>query len=143
LQTIMKALAAILLLGLLIRVPTIVVGWHAANDINTYIRWGRAIEAQGLENAYVGTDISYPPVLLYLFGGTIWVGEKLGWDSATSPDESKFATLVIQLLSALADLLTAALLAWAMWGRSRKLGLLIAALYVFNPAVWYVSAVWG
>jgi Gpi18-like mannosyltransferase len=82
-------------------------------------------------------------VLLYLFGGTIWVGEKFGWDSATSPDESKFATLVIQLLSALADLLTAALLAWAMWGRSRKLGLLIAALYVFNPAVWYVSAVWG
>lgn len=139
----MRTLVAILLLGLAIRVPTMVLGWHAAHDINIYIRWGQTIEARGLENAYQGTNINYPPILLYLFGGTVWAGGQLGWDGADSPGESRWATLVIQVTSALADLLTAGLLAWIVWRRSPKIGILTAGLYVFNPAVWYVSAVWG
>jgi len=139
----MKTLVLVLLLGILIRMPTIVSGWYAARDINTYIRWGQTIEARGLENAYAGTDISYPPMLLYLFGGTIWLGGQLGLDSADAPGESRWATLVIQVVSNVADLLIASLLAWVMWRRSHGLGILVAALYLFNPAVWYVSAVWG
>ncbi len=137
------ALAAILLLGLLIRLPTIATGFHAAHDINVYIHWGGLVQTQGLSNVYAGPEVVYPPLLIYLFGGAVWLEAHLGLPTPTDPDAHRLAALIIQVPTALADVLTAGLLAWVVWRRAPGVGLLAAGVYLVNPAIWYVTAFWG
>lgn len=137
-------LVAILALGLLIRAPTIVAGYYASIDPDIYVRWGRVIETRGLPNSYNGTDVDYPPLLLYLFGGAAWVeSQLLHHRGAGNISKGGLAALLIRIPTALCDVGAAALLASIVWRRSRNAALLVAALYVFNPAIWYVSAIWG
>ena len=133
-------LAAILLFGLLVRLPFAAVDFHTTNDIDTYRRWARTIHVRGLATIYDGTDVNYPPLLLYVFGGAASVEAHLpvvlrAGDGAL--------TALIKLSSILADVLTAWLIAWALRRQGSVRHILTCGLYAFNPAVWYVSTHWN
>src|SRR5690348_5559552 len=106
------ALAALLLLGLLIRLPPILAGFHVSRDLELYIRWGQAMQAGGVLNAYGGPIVNVNrPLLLYLFDGAAWVEAQFGQPGPPGPGANRLATGVIQLAAALADVLAAGLLA--------------------------------
>ena len=92
--------------------------------------------------AYERTSLNYPPLLVYWF----WLAGKaeplLARLTGLPPD--KALNVALKLLPTLADLATGLALAAVPFGRrATSLGLLAAALYVFNPAIWFVSAYWG
>lgn len=129
-------IAAILLLGLFIRLPFLAADFHATNDLDAYRLWARVIHTQGLAAVYEQTDANYPPLLLYAFGFAASL------EARWSLDEGAL-TALLKLPSILADLLTAGLIAWTIRDRAPGWRLFICALYALNPAVWYVSTYWG
>ena len=130
-------LAALLLAGLLVRLPLAGIDTHLSNDIIVFIQWARLVEGRGLAAIYQGTGINYPPLTLYLLGGAALLDTHVlhGGDSALIP--------FIKLPGMLSDVATAALLAWALRRRGPRYSMGVCTLYLFNPAVWYVSALWG
>lgn len=127
--------AVVLVLGLAARLPFAPADFRGTNDLTAYRAWARLVHTRGLAAAYAGTGINYPPVLLCYFGaiGAVEAQLPLEWRGG-----DQALTALIKLPSMLADLLTGALI--ATMARRRALA---CALYVFNPAVWYVSAYWG
>jgi Gpi18-like mannosyltransferase len=120
----------ILLIGLLIRLPFISIDFGRTNDVSAYEDWIEQIHSKRLIAAYeAGSPINYPPLTLYWFA------------LAGSIDAPRVA--LIKLPSILADVLTALVIMWAVKRRSRRAALLAGGCYVFNPAIWYVSAYWG
>jgi Gpi18-like mannosyltransferase len=130
-------LAALLLAGVLVRLPFAGIDTHLSNDISVFTQWARMVETRGLGAIYQGTDINYPPLTLYLLGGAALLDTHFlhGGDSALIP--------FIKLPGMLSDVATAGLLAWAVRRRGPRYSLGVGALYLFNPAVWYVSTLWG
>jgi hypothetical protein len=130
-------LAALLLAGLLVRLPFAGIDTHLSNDIIVFTQWARLVELRGLAAIYQDTSINYPPIPLYLLGGAALLDTHLlrGGDTAL--------IALIKLPGMLCDVATAALLAWAVRRRGRRISLGVCALYLFNPGVWYVSALWG
>ncbi len=131
------ALGLLLGLGLLVRLPFLATDYGNSVDMEGYRNWGEAVNTRGIAAIYDEPGVTYPPVLLYWFGFAASVAE----------DERTLNTL-IKLPMVVADLLTAALLAWAAGqraapGKERYGPLVACALYLFNPALWYVSAYWG
>ena len=130
-------LAALLVVGLLVRLPFAGIDTHLSNDITVFTQWARMVELRGLGAIYQGTGINYPPLTLYLLGGAALLDTYVlhGGDSAL--------IALIKLPGILSDVATAGLLAWALRRRGPRYSLGVCALYLFNPAVWYVSALWG
>jgi Gpi18-like mannosyltransferase len=139
-------LAALLLLGLLVRLPYLWVDTGTSNDVETFVRWARLTQAHGVTRIYHGTGVDYGPLAVYLLGAAARVeahlpGALRGGDGAL--------IALIKLPAIVADVVAAALLAWALGrraGKDRVLGgvaLIACAVYLFNPAVWYVTAYWG
>jgi Gpi18-like mannosyltransferase len=139
------ALVLVLLLGLLVRLPFAAVDTHGSADLSTYRTWGAIVETRGLAAAY-DADVralsnAYPPLLYYLFG----LAARAEASFEPSLGEAAAARLEIAIIKSaamLCDAIAAALLAWALWGRSPRLAVFACALYLFNPAVWYVSTYW-
>ncbi|HZY44122.1 MAG TPA: hypothetical protein VFF70_05155, partial [Anaerolineae bacterium] len=124
---------SILLIGLLIRLPFLAIDFGKTTDISVYAQWAGRIQAQGLINLYApGGLVNYPPLFLY-------------WLAAAGSIRPADAALValIKLPSILADVLTAAIMMALIWKRSRRAAVVVGAVYLFNPAIWYVSAYWG
>lgn len=134
-------LAALLLLGLLMRLPLLPVDTRTTADLAAFRTWARMVHAQGITTIYDGTRINYPPVLLYAFDAG---GQVEAYLPAASRAGDAILTALIKLPSVLADILTAWLIAfWVRQRQSAVLGVLACGLYLFNPAIWYVSAHWG
>lgn len=93
--------------------------------------------ADNLSRFYLADGTSdYPPLYIYV----LYVIGKVGSFSALSP----YFTILLKLPSILADLGTAfLLLRLARKYISDKLSLFVAAFYLFNPAVFVNSALWG
>jgi Gpi18-like mannosyltransferase len=124
---------SILLFGLLIRLPFSAIDFGKTNDISVYAQWAEQIQTQGLIAVYEpGSQVNYPPMFLY-------------WLAAADLLHPTDATLValIKLPSVVADVLTGAIMLALVWKRSRPAAVLVGAVYLFNPAIWYVSAYWG
>ncbi len=130
-------LAAILAAGLLIRLPFLSTDFRTTNDVEFYRRWARTIRASGLPAIDQEPTVNDPPVLLYAFGAASTLEARLG-----GPDD-RLLNALLKLPAALADLLTASIIVWALRGRSASTRVLACGLYVFHSAVWYVSAHWG
>lgn len=105
-------------------------------DLRLFRSWATAA-ANNLSRFYSGGNSSdYPPLYIYVLYG---IG-KIGGLSGMSP----YMMLLLKLPSILADLLTAFLL-YKLAGKylSPKLIFWIPVFYLFNPAVFVNSAIWG
>jgi|SRR5688572_15564119 len=134
-------LALVLLAGLLVRLPLAWLDPHVSADLGLFRGWARVAAEDGMVAVSITTDVThYQPIALYLIGLAGWIESQL---PAVLRRGDAALNALIKLPSLLADVATAALLAWALRGHSARTRLRAAALHVFNPGVWYVSAVWG
>ncbi|HEY9084606.1 MAG TPA: phospholipid carrier-dependent glycosyltransferase [Candidatus Tyrphobacter sp.] len=135
------ALPALLLAGVLIRLAYI----HAEGfrtDIASFESWALALVAHGPGRFYGSTSfLDYPPGYFYILGIVGWIWS--GFFSAHDPGYRVLGALV-KVPAILFDLGIGALLyvlvrrfasPWWAFGA--------AALFVLNPAVIFISALWG
>src|SRR5437588_9450188 len=129
-------LLAVLGAGLLLRLWLAYVvfpGQGFASDIRLFAGWARSLAATG-PGAFYASDptANYPPAYVYV----LWLLGRVAPGDALGP--------LLKLPAILADVGIAALLArlggrWLGW----RAGVAAAALYLFIPATWYDSALWG
>jgi dolichyl-phosphate-mannose--protein O-mannosyl transferase/Gpi18-like mannosyltransferase len=135
------ALPALLLLGLIVRL-FFINNEGFKTDISTYDAWAIALAQHGFGSFYSTIGFAdYPPGYFYILAviGHVWQAFFAGHDAG-------YAALrdLVKLPAILADLGVGALLyaiVRRFAGRGYALG--AAALYLFNPATIYVSALWG
>lgn len=132
-----ESLILILVLGfaLVFRLATasIIEGWP--NDISANKYWANNA-ALGLSEFYNRGWCDYPPLFIYVLA---FIG-KLASISWLQP----FFTLLIKLPSILADIVTSYMIyKLAKKQLKAELAILACAVYVFNPAVYIDSTVWG
>lgn len=157
-----KILVLLVLLGLVFRLTLSRVIY--SGDLNNHIGWGRSIVLEGglgaYDREYTGImQPTYPPLALHAFTTSYWAYKEIYNISRWANDKwpvfpSKFIwwlenqnTLpafekVIGIVSDLGIGVLIYLLAVAM-GASKNKSLLAAGIYIFNPAVWYNSTLWG
>ncbi|WP_246021687.1 glycosyltransferase family 39 protein [Paenibacillus zeisoli] len=121
--------------GLLLRIAA--APWIAGHpfDINLFKSWA-ASAASDLTGFYLNGSSDYPPFYVYI----LYIIGQL----TNTVTLSSYSTLLIKLPSILADAATAYLL-YKVGRRylTYEAGLLIGLFYVFNPAVFINSTVWG
>jgi Gpi18-like mannosyltransferase len=113
-----------------------------SSDIETFEAWAIALVAHGSTGFYASTSFhDYPPGYLYILGA---VGKF--WSLFFSAHDARLEILAVLVkLPAILFDLGLGVLVYAVARRlgSEKLALGAAALYVLNPAVVFVSALWG
>ncbi|WP_242976055.1 glycosyltransferase family 39 protein [Desulfosporosinus sp. FKB] len=122
--------------GLLLRIALgILIEGHPF-DLNTFKSWA-ALAANNFSQFYVGRHASdYPPLYIYI----LYLIGKIGSLKAMSA----YYTILLKLPSILADIITALLLfKLARKYLSAELSTMVAAFYIFNPAVLVNSTIWG
>jgi len=134
-------LISIFVVGLLIRLPWLGSDFNITADMSILRGWVVHLQENGLTAFYEGAGVrAYPPLSTYLFAAAGWLADTLS--VSAMPDESLLNGL-IKFPAILADVGTAALLVWQARKQSAVWSILIAALYLLNPAIWYVSVYWG
>jgi len=150
-STALPGLAILLLVGLGIRLTLAYVllprsGFES--DIGTFTAWALSLAEHGPGSFYSTTAFAdYPPGYLYV----LWLVGGLGHLLAplANTDPASATSALIKLPAIFADLLVGFLLYRVVrsWRAPRldahRLGLMAAALYLFNPVTWYDSAIWG
>lgn len=126
-------------IGILLRIVLAGICRGHLSDLNCFISWADRIAKVGCHSFYsasVFTD--YPPGYMYI----LWVIGKLReiwqlpWDS--------FANLVLMKIPAIfCDMLTALFLWKIAWKHSEKLAGYAIAVFLFNPAIFINSSIWG
>jgi hypothetical protein len=141
----------LLLLGLALRLSIaylVFPGSGFAADIGTFTSWAMTLATHGPGGFYANAGFAdYPPGYLYV----LWLVGGLG--NLLAPlaggDAGAVTAGLIKIPPMLADIAVGYLLYRLVrsWAGARpdaeRLGLLAAALYVFNPVTWYDSALWG
>lgn len=109
------------------------------NDMGTFISWFNTAADYGPRLFYSAVSwCDYPPFNIYLFWSFGSLAKSLGLFG------TPFVTYMVKLVPNLFDMLIAGVIyLFVRKQLSFKLGLLAAALYVFNPAVIFNAAVWG
>ncbi len=146
-STAASGLLILLLVGLLLRLTIAYVLLPASgfdSDIATYSAWAQRLFDLGPGSFYSADYFAdYPPGYLYV----LWLGSHLvaffnGGTIEGTSDLLKLGPIV-------ADVAVGAVLFLLVrrWTTKRsdsvRLSVLAAGLYLFNPATWYDSAVWG
>ncbi|HVM29176.1 MAG TPA: phospholipid carrier-dependent glycosyltransferase [Candidatus Limnocylindrales bacterium] len=141
----------LLLLGLALRLSIAYLlfpGAGFAADLGTFTSWAMTLAEHGPGGFYANAGFAdYPPGYLYV----LWLVGGLGNLLAPLADGNAHAVTggLIKLPPMLADIAVGYLLCRLVrgWAGDRpdaeRLGLLAAAVYVFNPVTWYDSALWG
>jgi hypothetical protein len=122
----------ILLLVASVALRLLVLDWEGHNgDVRVTAGWAERMAEVGPLRFYEGSGSIYPALLYPLWGlGALLDGEALN--------------VAIKGLSIPFDVGIGVLLFWSMRGRmGNDLGLLVAALYLFNPSVILAGPVWG
>ena len=128
----------LLMVGFLARLLAFIfIDFAFDNDVHTFQSWAILLHAHGFGAFYTSGGFSdYPPVYMYILYGLGLVRSWFDW-----PVLSPLFNFFTFLPSMLADLgIGYVLYRMAKGGR---LGLLIAGVWVFNPAVILISGVWG
>ena len=133
-------MAAIFVGGLLVRLPFARVDFHTSVDMANLRSWARAARDEGLTDVYTKTTAIYPPVTIYVLAGAAAIETRL---PPRLHEGDGGLNALIKLPVLLADLLTAGIIALSLRGVRPAVRSLAAAMYVFNPGPWYVSAHWG
>lgn len=140
-------LAGIFALGLLIRLSWLGSDFNITADLPILRSWMVHLQEEGLTNFY-GTveERTYPPLSIYLLAAGGRLADRVSAHSqegySAVPDDALLNAL-IKLPAILADIGTAVLLVWQAQKLAAAWRVLAATLYLFNPAVWYVSVYWG
>src|SRR5918999_770988 len=154
------ALVTLLLAGLALRLTIAYVlfpGSGFATDISSFVSWALTLADVGPGIFYASAGFAdYPPGYLYVLWLVGLVANALA--PLAAGDAGAVATTLIKLPPMLADVVVAFVLyrlvrGWAADGaaggreatgaRAHRLGLVAAAIYLFNPVTWYDSALWG
>ena len=108
-----------------------------AGDVNDFLAWARAINANGLGNAY-DQAVSFPPVLPWIW----WLLGSVAPDLLNPTPNDPTALALIKLPATLTDLGIAAIVGWSLRDRP---GWAVAATVavLLHPAIFYVSAWWA
>ena len=126
----------LLALGLLLRISLGLYSQGFISDINLFKNWATTA-ANNLTVFYSGSHTSdYPPFYIYV----LFLTGKLASLSAISP----YFTFLIKLPSIIADIVTAFFI-YKIGKKyiSEELSMLISIFYIFNPAIFINSTIWG
>ncbi len=158
-----NALILILLVGLALRVylAFFSLNYRDNTDVLRYKDWARIAYLYGFAESYRPTHLTFgtlpnnqPPGTTYVLLGAydldIQAAKIIGHMTHQAPGQNLFVngpmlTLFLRLPSVVADLV----IGWLIYliigqlGGGGKWRLLGSALFVFNPIVWYNSAIWG
>jgi len=154
-----KKLFLIFSSAIILRLSLFFIGYHG--DLNNNISWGLTGFTRGLDGFYEYETWSYsvpnqPPlyILLFVFLQAIWelVYACASWlNDSISLFPSAFIwfwqnrgmILLVKTPSLLADLVIGLLIFRFLKNKKPKWALRGLLLWLFNPVVWYNSAVWG
>lgn len=132
-------LLLILLFALLTRLA-VGIGYYNTQDTFWYRKWAFSLP-DGLFDVYARADeisLDYPPVYLFFLYITGWLYRLVGADC-----HAYVQMFLMKLWPILGDMLCGLAL-YAVFGRrSKKTGLVAAALWLFNPATLFNSSFWG
>jgi hypothetical protein len=136
-----RVLGIILGAGLLVRLPFALFDARVSPDMGVFVTWAQTIADHGL--VYL-TDhvqvIVYPPLSMLAIGAAGVLASAAQSVLASGGDLLVF---LIKLPPIAADIGLAWLIASLLRGHAPRIRLGAAALVAFNPALWYLSAVWG
>lgn len=109
---------------------------YGQTDLWSYQRWAEHTAAD-FAGAYRNTDIDYPPLYLYVL---YFIGKAFYLIN----DHPLLKILLLKLPAILADMVTG-MLVYRFAGKysGKPAALIISALFLFNPAVFVNSSVWG
>lgn len=129
-------IAALVGTGLLLRIAAATLMTGHPFDIMTFKNWASAA-ANNLTDVYTsGRPSDYPPFYMYIL---FLIGKV-----ASVPLMNQYFYLLLKLPSILADIVTACLIfRLARKYVSDNVSMLLAAFYIFNPAVFINSTFWG
>ncbi|WP_407311338.1 hypothetical protein [Desulfosporosinus sp. SB140] len=122
--------------GFLLRIAVGILIEGHASDLSLFKSWATSA-ANNFSQFYSGQNSSdYPPLYIYV----LYIVGKIGSLKALNP----YFTVLLKFPSILADMGTALLLSkLARKYLSPGLSILVAAFYIFNPAVFVNSTIWG
>ncbi|GIM27772.1 hypothetical protein CPJCM30710_04380 [Clostridium polyendosporum] len=122
--------------GLLLRISMATFIEGHPFDVNIFKSWATTA-ANNLSQVYSNSRSSdYPPLYMYIL---FLIGK-----SVSIPAVSPYFTLLIKLPSILADIVTSLVIyKLARKYVSLEISMLVSAFYIFNPAVFINSTIWG
>jgi Gpi18-like mannosyltransferase len=142
-----KKLVLVFVMALFLRLFLVFVAYHG--DLNNNISWGTLAVEKGLTGYYEGEGWPYsapnqPPLTILMFASTrvIW----LAVQSFTFPWQfwqDKGMIFLVKLPSILADLGIGWLIYKYLFQKKKKFAFPATAIWLFNPVIWYNSAIWG
>lgn len=132
-------LGIVFLLGVLVRLPWLATDWRVTVDLSLEREWVRTVQTTGLVALYDGRAQLYPPLSGFIFDLVARI--EINLPGALRANDQALNVL-LKLPPLFADVLTAWLLPGSAWVQPR-LALTVAAVYLFHPAVFYVSVFWG
>ncbi len=155
-----KLLLFLVILAFIFRIWLVFQAHHG--DLNNNISWGNEAVSRGLVNYYDGKAWPFsapnqPPLYILLFSLTSFVYKTvadISWDLnaklAFFPSsfiwfwELKGMDLLVKTPAIIADFLIAVVL-YKFFSKKgkKKIGEKISLLWLFNPVIWYNSALWG
>lgn len=135
-----RIVAALILIGILVQIA-IAPWWGHPGDINHFfVGWAEAIQQHGWINVYQTSSANYPPLSMALIGAAAWLEGIFG--TGLSPEANLRLWRVLFKLPGILAAGGIALAVWHITGRRREAWRLVAAV-IFNPVLFYLSAVWG
>jgi Gpi18-like mannosyltransferase len=145
LSTETKTLLIVLGVALVVKLILAIVFVGHPTDINNFKAWAMHCVKHGIGGFFLGPTkvwCDYPPAYLYLLGGVAWVYHL--FDPTFATWSSPLFTLTVKLPALLAEVGCGAFI-YALLRRHVGFGLSLggAAIYLFNPAVNYDTAIAG
>ncbi len=131
------ALAIGLVVAIAVRLPLLPMD-GLRGDIDQFVMWVHGIANGGLSNAY-DRDLSFPPVMTYIFGGLAALDPAF---KTVTDGSDPWVRVVMKLPATLADFGLALVAVYALRGHPR-FAVAAALAIVLHPAVIDVSAWWG
>lgn len=127
---------SLLAIGLLLRIALSFVIDGYSGDISLFKSWATSV-SNGLSSFYTSSKmVDYPPLYMYI----LFVVGKLAKISVLS----NYYILLLKLPSIIADVATAFIIYKVAKKKiSLELSVSLAAFYVFNPAIFINSTLWG
>lgn len=111
-------------------------------DLDLYREWLAKVTQFGISQVYRTSTMDYPPLYAYIL-------KPFGWAYVILQSRGLVGPVAMTVLVKLPPLLFDAGIAWLLWrcvsveGRSMIVRAGVAAAYLFNPAVLFLTAYWG